>query len=250
MLSLLKQPEQEIEMLQQYIRAHTSPDKRVDILEAGCGQKWTINLSGVQYHLTGVDIDKDALEIRKNKTKDLDKIIEGDLRTVNLEENTYDLIYNSYVLEHIDGAENVLNRFCKWLRPGGLIILRIPDRYSAYGFLTRMTPFWVHVFYKKHLMGDRNAGKPGFAPYRVFYNRIVSRDGIHEFCKKNNMTIREELGHPYPMPWDRFSFLLSSITRVVWFFSFGKLAYAHNNLTYILQKKEGLSEATKNVRTL
>ena len=116
------------------------------------------------------------------------------------------------------------------------MILRFPDRQSAYGFMTRLTPFWFHVFFKKVMMGDPNAGKPGFAPYRVYYDRIVSRKGMKEFCDRNKLTIKEEWGHPYPMYWDSHPALLKLACRTVYALSLGTLAHGHNNLTYILEK--------------
>src|SRR5688572_850169 len=163
MLRLLESHDFEKQMLERYIRENAAKNGSLNILEAGCGQTWALNLQGVNYHLTGVDVDRAALEIRKHKTKDLDEIVEGDLCTVDLRENQYDVIYNSYVLEHIDGAETVMKNFLRWLKPGGIMILRFPDRQTAYGFMTRFSPFWFHVFFKKVLMGDPNAGKPGFA---------------------------------------------------------------------------------------
>ena len=148
----------------------------LEILEAGCGQRWYLNLNEIEYKLTGADLDKDALEIREKKFQDLDQGILGDLRTINLEENKYDVIYNSFVLEHIQNAEQVLNNFFKWLKPGGILILSIPDRNSVFGFVTRVTPFSFHVFYRKYIQGDKNAGKPGFEPYPTFYDKIVSRE--------------------------------------------------------------------------
>ena len=91
-------------MLERYIKDNAAKNGALNILEAGCGQTWGLNLEGIKYHLTGVDVDRAALEIRKYKTKDLDEIIEGDLCTVKLPDNHYDVIYNSYVLEHISGA--------------------------------------------------------------------------------------------------------------------------------------------------
>lgn len=238
MLRLLESYDFEKEMLERYIKGNAAKNGNLKILEAGCGQAWGLNLRGVNYHLTGVDVDRDALEIRKYKTKDLDDIIEGDLCTVSLQENHFDVIYNSYVLEHINGAETVMKNFHKWLKPGGIIILRFPDRQSAYGFMTRVTPFWFHVFFKKVMMGDPNAGKPGFAPYRVFYDRIVSRKGMKEFCDTHNLKIKEEWGHPYPMHWDSYPALLRLACRTVYALSLGSLAHGHNNLTYILEKTE------------
>jgi SAM-dependent methyltransferase len=236
MLRLLESYEFEKQMLERYIKDNAAKNGSLNILEAGCGQKWGLNLEGINFHLTGLDVDRDALEIRKHTTKDLDEIIEGDLITVQLQDNHYDVIYNSYVLEHIKGAETVIENFQRWLKPGGIMILRFPDRQSAYGFMTRLTPFWFHVFFKKVMMGDRNAGKPGFAPYRVFYDRVISRKGMNDFCEKHKLKIREEWGHPYPMYWDSHPALLKFACRTIYLLSFGKFAHAHNNLTYILEK--------------
>jgi SAM-dependent methyltransferase len=237
MVGLLRDLEYEVQLIENYIKEYAAEKDCINILEAGCGRKWQLDLKGVKYHLTGLDADKHALEIRKFHNKDLDDLIQGDLCTVELEENKYDIIYNSYVLEHIKGAENVLQKFHKWLKPGGLLILRFPDRDSAYGFITRMTPFWVHVFYKRVIGGDRNAGKPGHDPYPVYYDTVVSKKGIHTFSKRNKMVIHEEWGHPFPMPWDRFPQLQSLALRTIYLLSFGKLSHAHNNLTYILRKQ-------------
>jgi SAM-dependent methyltransferase len=236
MLRLLESYEFEKEMIERYIKDNAAKNGALNILEAGCGQNWGLNLQGIKYHLTGVDVDRAALEIRKFETKDLDEIIEGDLCTVKLQDNHYDVIYNSYVLEHISGAETVMKNFQRWLKPGGIIIVRFPDRQSAYGFMTRHTPFWFHVFFKKVMMGDPNAGKPGFAPYRVFYDRIVSQKGMNAFCSKHNLSIKEEWGHPYPMYWDSHPGLLKFACRTVSLLSLGTLGHAHNNLTYIIQK--------------
>ena len=45
------------------------------------------------------------LHLRRTKYNDLNEMIAGDLRSLDLEKNRYDVIYNSYVLEHIDGAD-------------------------------------------------------------------------------------------------------------------------------------------------
>ena len=69
----------------------------------------------------------------------------GDLRTVCFARNSFDIIYSAYVLEHVPQTERVLLNFLDWIKPGGLIILKFPDRNSVYGFITRLTPHWVHI---------------------------------------------------------------------------------------------------------
>ena len=111
--------------------------------------------------LTGVDLNEDALHLRKCHSRDLQEAILGDLRTVSLEANKYDVIYNSFVLEHVQDAERVLDNFHRWLSPGGILILRIPDRQSVYGLLSRVTPFWFHVFYKRVHRRHQDGGQAG-----------------------------------------------------------------------------------------
>ena len=53
-------------------------------LEAGCGQRWGVDLSDCHIHLTGVDVDAAALKIRIAKHDDLDEAIVGDLFTIDL----------------------------------------------------------------------------------------------------------------------------------------------------------------------
>ena len=98
--------------LEQRIRDKAQREKAqgvpLRILEAGCGAKWPLRLEGTPYRLTAVDIDTDALEIRKTRVRDVDEVMVGDLRTADLfPARSFDVIYNSFVLEHIEGAEGI-----------------------------------------------------------------------------------------------------------------------------------------------
>jgi len=147
-VKLIENRDEEKKLLAKCIRQMARSGYPLNILEAGCGRQWPLDQHGVLFTLTGVDINEDALEYRK--ANDLHKAIVGDLRTINIEECEYDVIYSSFVFEHIDGAEHVLNNFMRWLKPGGILIIKVPDRNSVHGFITRVTPFWFHIFYKKY----------------------------------------------------------------------------------------------------
>lgn len=230
---------QKTELMEKHIKQKAVTGEPLHILEAGCGHSWGINLEGIQYVLTGVDVDKAALEIRKNVLKDLHKIIEGDLRYVDFGESQFDVIYSSFVLEHIEGAEAVLNSFLKWLKPNGVIIINIPDPNSVQGFITRVTPHWFHVFVYCRIFGDKNAGRAGYGPYRTYYDPVVSRRGIHNFCRENNLSIKAEYGEPEYWKPDQGIFLaIHLFKRIVNILSFGLLSYRHTNLLYILQKEQ------------
>ena len=51
------------------------------ILEAGCGTTWPLRLDDVQYTLTGVDVDRHALEVRQRTARPTDRLLYGDLRS-------------------------------------------------------------------------------------------------------------------------------------------------------------------------
>jgi 2-polyprenyl-3-methyl-5-hydroxy-6-metoxy-1,4-benzoquinol methylase len=207
------------------------------ILEAGCGQKWDLNLEGTHYVLTGVDLDETALGIRKDVVKDLHEIIVGDLRTVRLAESTYGVIFCSYVLEHITGAEDVSGNFVKWLKPDGMMIIQIPDPYSVKGFVTRMTPHWFHIFYR-HVRGCKNAGKPGHAPYPTHYDAVVSREGMREFCQRNNLAIKAEFGCGWRTHGHGVTRIaIEVIQRLISVLSFGTLSSRHDDITYIVHRE-------------
>ena len=102
----------ELEILESYLHQRVSQGEILQILEAGCGREWYFRMEGIAYELTGVDMDRLALEARRQSKGDLTYCIVGDLRTATLEPNKYDVIYNAFVLEHVRGAEQVLGKLC------------------------------------------------------------------------------------------------------------------------------------------
>ena len=237
-VDILSSPAEDNRVMEKYIKQKAMHRSPLHILEAGCGQFWFLDLKGVQFTLTGVDIDKDALQLRKMRYNDLNEMIVGDLRFVDLEKSRYDVIYSSYVLEHIDGVECVLEKFSKWLKPGGLLILRIPDYNSVKGFVTRITPFWFHRFYARHIVRFPGAGEAGFGPYPTFHDSIISQEGIRKYCRQKRFIVREEYVHGCPLVGKGITrFLLYVCIRSISLLSFGKLAWKHADLTYILEKE-------------
>ena len=160
--------------------------RSVEILEAGCGSRWDVQLDGLDYKVIGVDLDAAAVEARMTVRKDLDEVIIGDLLKVDLGDRKFDIIFNSFVLEHVVGAESLLQRFVGWLRPGGIILIRIPDPDSVKGLVTKLTPHWFHVWYYRVVLRYPGAGQPGKPPYPTIYEPVVSRPGIRDFAARTD----------------------------------------------------------------
>lgn len=210
----------------------------LNILEAGCGRQWVLDMNGINYVLTGVDISKEALELRKYRQQDLHKIILGDLTTIELNKAQYDVVYCSYVLEHINGAKEVLDKFFTWLKPNGLVLLLIPDRNTLPGFLTRITPHGFHIFFYKYLKKEPNAGKPGYNPFPTYHDKIVSRQGIYNYCKRHGYKILGEYGSKFDINklFGVFSPLFGILFKLIELISFRKLNSKYHDILFVIEK--------------
>ncbi|WP_131759652.1 class I SAM-dependent methyltransferase, partial [Actinomadura fibrosa] len=134
------------------------PLQRIHILEAGCGWGTGLNLGDLECQVTGVDTDTPELRAHTCERPDLDTWHLGDLRTVPMPPRAFDVVHASYLIERAPHAELVLDRFVAALKPGGLLLVHLRDRNSAFGFLDRKLPRWLRA------PGRRRRAKPPRAP--------------------------------------------------------------------------------------
>ncbi|MFI0482442.1 class I SAM-dependent methyltransferase [Actinomadura sp. 9N215] len=148
------------------------PLQRIHILEAGCGWGTGLDLGDREHHVTGVDMESPELRAYTCERPDLDTWHLGDLRTVPLPPRAYDVVHASYLIERVPHAELVLDRFVAALKPGGLLLVHLRDRNTAFGFLDRTLPRWLHTSgrrRRRRAHGVRPGRGPGGAHARVPY---------------------------------------------------------------------------------
>ncbi len=237
--SVLRTLGEETRWIERTITSHVVPGRRLEILEAGCGRQWAMNLEPVPYVLTGVDLSEAALDFRKNEVKDLDVAIHGDLADVELKPESYDVTYCAYVLEHVHGVARVLDNFDRWTSPGGLIVLRLPDRDSVVGALARLTPHRSHVWYYRYLLRRPLAGTQGRAPFQTVYEKAISRGELRRFfAARGYAIVGEVLCRPFPGQDGRLWNAVRGLLRAVGVASSGRLSGGHNNFTIIVRKAD------------
>ncbi|MFU8816693.1 MAG: class I SAM-dependent methyltransferase [Pseudomonadales bacterium] len=232
-------------LIESRIRGATDGSRPLRILEAGCGRRWPFDLAGIEHVITGVDLDADALEARKNTSKDLDVAVVGDLQTVEFERHSFDVIYCSFVLEHVQGVATVMDNFAAWIRPGGLVVITIPDRRSVHGFVTRVTPHWFHIVYKRYFspLGKR-AGKPGFGPYRTYYDPVMAQPEFYRFCASRGLQPVDEVEFGQLPRYQQHA------TRLFAALTFNRLKASHINLLYIFQSDAGQAETVGQAKAI
>lgn len=209
----------------------------LSILEAGCGREWVLDLTGIEYTLTGVDLDPVALEMRKTKAGDLDVAIHGDLCTVELPEASFDVVFSNFVLEHVEHADVALRNFVKWLKPGGLLIIRIPERNSVRGFYTRLLPHSIHLLHYRYVLHNKMAGKPGYAPYPTYFHPVIGKDRLCHFLHDNGATCVGFYGNAFGRDGQGLvRVILRVVVKLTAILSFGSLASDYTDVVYIAVK--------------
>ncbi len=229
------------EMRQPLIDAIVAHGKKLgrplSILEAGCGREWGLDLTGVDYTLTGVDLDPAALELRKTKVRDLDVAILGDLCTVELPEASFDVVFSSYVLEHVQRADLALQNFVKWLKPGGLLLLCVPERESARGFYTRTLPHSIHLLYYRYVLHSKLAGQPGYPPYPTYLHPVIGGGRLCSFLAEQGAKCVGRYGNGFgPNAPGPLRMVERGVAKLTSMLSLGKLTADYNDVFYVAVK--------------
>lgn len=109
-----------------------APGKRV--LDAGCGEGFnTRQLADVAAHVTGVDYSAEAIAFcnRTWQAPNL-RFAHVDLTRPEGFDETFDLVLNFQVLEHIEDDRAFLQALRARLAPGGVLLLTTPNRLMSF----------------------------------------------------------------------------------------------------------------------
>ncbi|MFI6500434.1 class I SAM-dependent methyltransferase [Nonomuraea typhae] len=204
--------------------------RRLDILLAGCAHDEQLVLERIETRVTGVDVELPAIRTIMESRHDLAAWALGDMRSVPMPPRSFDVIRLTFLLERIEHAELVLDRMLQALRPGGLILLRMRDRSSAYGWCDRVTPRWLRRLVWRRVVAE---GTPG--PLPAVYEPVTSRDGMHAFCLTRGLMITDDETATTGPAMGRIGSaavaLVDKLTR-------GRLPSAHDEVTMVIRKPQ------------
>ncbi|MFG1703847.1 class I SAM-dependent methyltransferase [Nonomuraea sp. M3C6] len=217
----------------QRVREHCAAQlgRRLDVLVAGCAHDEPLALEHIETRSTGADEDHPAIRGVLEERADLVAWSLGDLRSVPLPPRAYDVIQLSFLLERIRHAELVLDRLLRSLRPGGLVLLRMRDRRSAYGLLDRVTPAWLRRLLWRPLIGP---GTPG--PLPTVYEPLTSSDGMHAFCLSRGLLITDDVRNTSgPACAGRIG---GAAVRAMARLTNGRYPASHDEITMVIRKPQ------------
>ncbi|MBN1348405.1 class I SAM-dependent methyltransferase [candidate division KSB1 bacterium] len=123
------------------------PRQRLTILDLGCGDGYLSYLMAQKGHrVTSLDLSQARLDKFRQIAEDFGITQKtGDIKHTGIDEQTFDLIVSSEVLEHIEGYEEAIIEAYRLLKPGGLFIVSVPHDEPLKQFIC---PHCLKSFYR------------------------------------------------------------------------------------------------------
>jgi SAM-dependent methyltransferase len=186
-------------------------------------------------------VDIDADQIRNNDYAQ--QAILGDVQVHRFAPGSFDLVICYNVIEHLPDVEAALNRFCESLKQGGLMFIGAPNPNSLSGVVTKYSPHWFHVWFYRHVRGEKQAGQPGEPPFPTFFHPLVTLSNLETFASAHGLEViylREFESPRFPEMRTRkpaLAALLDVAATVMNFLIPGKRDVRHGDYHVILRKR-------------
>jgi O-antigen biosynthesis protein len=99
------------------------------VLDVACGTGYGLEMykQAGAAAVTGVDVDPEAVELVKDRYGKIATVLQGDLRELPLEDDSFDLVTCFETIEHVEGAAKGIAELRRVLRPEGILVISSPN---------------------------------------------------------------------------------------------------------------------------
>lgn len=118
------------------------------LLEIGCGNGQMLNFMGsLGWQTEGIDFDPAAVSNAQGKGLN---VALGSLEQQNYQDNIFDAVMISHVIEHVPAPKSLLSECYRILKPGGVLSMVTPNIESIGSNVYRRS--WLHLDPPRHLI--------------------------------------------------------------------------------------------------
>lgn len=209
------------------------PFQKKTFLDYGCGDAGLISfLQKNNYIVTGVEYDKNLVEILTSKFQEINFIKESRFWETF---GTFDIIHLGDVLEHVSNPADLMYKLKKYLNPGGIFFIEGPlECNPCLGYYFRKCTYFIRNIISKESTRVK-------FPYHITYSNATNQQlFFNELQLKKILFKVGEAGWPYidklaevKSPWLLLQYLVSKIS--IFFSSF--IPGWGNRFTYIGKQK-------------
>jgi len=138
----------------EFIFRHIEKNKSQTVLDAGCGRGYYVKLISMlpsTKKVVGIDINKEYLRrarvVLKNEKKT--EIQQASIYKLPFEDNTFDAVICSEILEHLDDEATALKEIYRVLKPKGIFLASVP--HQSFPFLWDPLNWILMKFFNTHV---------------------------------------------------------------------------------------------------
>lgn len=127
------------------------------ILDTGCGRGFYVKLFTLfdfVEEIRGIDVNENYLSVARDITKGDKKVFieKGSIQSIPFEDNYFDLVICSEVLEHLPDDSEALLEIKRVLRPKGILLVTVPNK--NFPFLWDPLNWILMKFWNTHVNKD------------------------------------------------------------------------------------------------
>jgi SAM-dependent methyltransferase len=206
----------------------------IETLEAA-DPRWSLHLGSgrdrreLESHVGGTvvsyDIDRAGLQSLQGTTKIL-----GDAATLPFRDGVFDMVFSSFVFEHLPAPHQVLAELDRVLQPGGSFVVLVPNRNHYYVWFTNRTPLWFHRVVRS-LLGHADVEADVFPTV----HRWGAAQDFEDTARSFGWVIERMWSAPGPTPYTRILPIHPLITLVERFLA----PWTWFHLTYLVKFTKG-----------
>ncbi len=172
-----------------FIKEFSTKDlSELKILDFGCGKGARV-LKFIELNLDAFGVDINNNFWSEDKLKDVCKLIPSNNYKIPFNDNFFDFVISSSVMEHVSNHEKVFLEIYRVLKPGGYAIHNFPSKYFLpfephmnIPFINFFSPMPMWLFYFWSFLG---MGKVDWSPSYKYRNSFIelAKNNI-EYSKK------------------------------------------------------------------
>ncbi|HEX3360159.1 MAG TPA: methyltransferase domain-containing protein [Solirubrobacterales bacterium] len=99
------------------------------VLDCACGTGYGLEMYAAAgaAAVTGVDVDPEAVRVATSRYGKAATVLQGDVRKLPLDDDTFDLVTCFETIEHVAGAEEGIAELRRVLKPSGILVISSPN---------------------------------------------------------------------------------------------------------------------------
>lgn len=109
--------------------------KAEKILDCGCGEGKTLDiLWNKEKEYVGIDLSRRSIKSAEKRFAGRlnTRFLVGNIETLKFEDSSFDLVFSSYTLEHVNDPDKAVSEMIRMLKPGGRLVIICPNYGSPF----------------------------------------------------------------------------------------------------------------------